>query len=734
MASEKDTADILAAPAKRRRIQRSCDACRQKRRACDGLRSSTNKCTPCVDNKTECIYSGAPTTTKRQSSSQVLEQKLAHTEKLLRKAKRESSSEASENSQSSANTPGPEVLAMIRSLNARESQAKIEEACLADDLFRMKLGSEEPRFFGKSSGAALVKTTVDLKAASGYVSPGSSPRPLFFEYWKPKAPHTHKPHYIFPSPDLLATLVDLYFEHTNIYQPLLHRPTFSSALADNLHLRDDKFGANVLLVCAVASRFSDDPRVFDAGAPLDCGWNYYAQLPPMLENLFETPSLLDLQRFCLAIQFLEGASTPATWTLVGMGIRMAQDAGAHRRQPSGYHTVEAELWRRAFWILVAYDRIISSRLGRACAMQYHDFDVALPTECDDEYWEHEDPACAFRQPPGKPSRVAYFNAFLRLNNVLAFSLYLLYALQLRIWGDSEWEEVVVAELNSVLTNWVDTIPEHLRWDPNRKDPLWFKQSVALYCSYYYVQMTTHRPLIATVRETPHSMHSLPSLGICTNAARSCSHVADVWYRRMGCTPAIILLPALTTAGIVLLLNMWSAKRTGVPPQMNTGIAEVQKCVQAMRACESRWPMAGFYRDLLTELGNVGQVPLPPTQRDTETETKTHTIDSDTAPPHRNTHTHKRARSDSSGASGLGYLAASADQRRVAAALHGSTAASQNHIAASQHHTAAPPHAVAASVLNIAAHCRGPGFTLPRDTAYKNQPWLVAITRNLRTQH
>jgi hypothetical protein len=36
--------------------------------------------------------------------------------------------------------------------------------------------------------------------------------------------------------------------------------------------------------------------------------------------------------------------------------------------------------------------------------------------------EHDDPAIAFRQPPGKPSRVAFFSAYLRLNNILAFSL------------------------------------------------------------------------------------------------------------------------------------------------------------------------------------------------------------------------------------------------------------------------------------------------------------------------
>jgi hypothetical protein len=50
------------------------------------------------------------------------------------------------------------------------------------------------------------------------------------------------------------------------------------------------------------------------------------------------------------------------------------------------------------------------------------FDVDLPLECDDEYWEHPNPDMAFKQPPGKPSVIAYFNSYLKLNQVLAFSL------------------------------------------------------------------------------------------------------------------------------------------------------------------------------------------------------------------------------------------------------------------------------------------------------------------------
>ena len=89
--------------------------------------------------------------------------------------------------------------------------------------------------------------------------------------------------YKFPDPDLLTALTDLYFDHHNVFIPLLHRPMFESALIDgydvrravlpdidlsiycSLHLKDRAFGGVVLGVCACASRLSDDSRVLLEG-------------------------------------------------------------------------------------------------------------------------------------------------------------------------------------------------------------------------------------------------------------------------------------------------------------------------------------------------------------------------------------------------------------------------------------------------------------------------------------
>lgn len=73
----------------------------------------------------------------------------------------------------------------------------------------------------------------------------------------------------------------------------------------------------------------------------------------------------------LAAIFLSGSTAAhASWTIIGIGLRLAQDVGVHRRKTHVAPTsIEDELWKRAFWVLVALDRGTSGALGRPCAIQ-----------------------------------------------------------------------------------------------------------------------------------------------------------------------------------------------------------------------------------------------------------------------------------------------------------------------------------------------------------------------------
>ena len=124
------------------------------------------------------------------------------------------------------------------------------------------------------------------------------------EYWAPcqwelAPPRPRQLHELeFPPPDLMETLIEIYFLSNNCHFPLLHRPTFEAQYRADLHLTNKSFAEVLLLVCATASRCTDDQRVLlDPMLPHSAGWKYYEQTNIMDRSLVTNITLFDLQCF-----------------------------------------------------------------------------------------------------------------------------------------------------------------------------------------------------------------------------------------------------------------------------------------------------------------------------------------------------------------------------------------------------------------------------------------------------
>ncbi|KAF7370582.1 Fungal-trans domain-containing protein [Mycena sanguinolenta] len=506
-----------------------------------------------------------------------------------------------------------------------------QQLSLIESIQQLSLNSDNtPRFFGRSSGAMLLQTAINVKLDAEPQNENAQRHSAFWNSRPTQSPEPMPPpQYRFPPPDLAASLVDLYFAHINLLLPLLHRPTFARDLAAGLHLTNDGFAATYLLVCAIGARYSSDPRVLLDGTDSlhSCGWRWFQQLQLMRDPLGPSPCLYDLQFNVLLVIFLDGTSCPeACWTGVALGIRIAQDVGAHRKKEATHQwTAEDELWKRAFWVLVFLDRKLSSQFGRPCAIQDEDFDLELPTDCDDEYWETSDPARAFQQPKGKPSLISAFIAHLRLGQVLSFALRTIYStnkskflLGLSNGNNKDWEHRIVTELDLALNKWADEIPDHLRWNPTHEDAEFFEQSTLLYCTYYDLQMLIHRAYLPKPRrkaplfnQDP-SSSNFPSAAICLNASRSLAHVVDIHRQRTRDRPMPMAQVAVFGAGLILLNNIWGGQRSGLGLLADSGqeLADVHRCMEVLRTCEMRWQSAGRMRDLLFDIASVGQLQLP----------------------------------------------------------------------------------------------------------------------------
>ncbi|KAJ7090091.1 fungal-specific transcription factor domain-containing protein [Mycena epipterygia] len=411
----------------------------------------------------------------------------------------------------------------------------------------------------------------------------------------------------FPPDDLLRDLVDIYFTQLNIYSLIFHRPTFEKSIADGLHLRDHRFGATVLAVCAMASKNSPDKRVLLPGmqAELSAGWEWLRQIQrPFGGPVIESTSLYELQLCCLFIHFQQtGADFESCWLLSGIGILHGQDIGAHRRpDQDGPLSIEAELSKRCFHYLSVFDAIASACFGRPRVAKDSDCNLDLYVAFDDEYRASSYPQRHLEPSREKPSISDFCVAYINLMNIFTFSWSTAGSPQNYV---SPLEAETIAELDSRLNKWAQEIPEHLLWNPYMEDDVFFDQSTALYAAYYHVQILVHRPFIRATAKP-----SFKSLAICTNAARSCSHVADVKSRR-GFFPNPNLWTAAFDSAIVLILNISGCTRSGLSIDTARELVDVYKCMTLLRQSERRWQNAGRFYDILCELMNAKSLPLPP---------------------------------------------------------------------------------------------------------------------------
>ncbi|KAG2014304.1 nuclear protein [Coprinopsis cinerea AmutBmut pab1-1] len=485
----------------------------------------------------------------------------------------------------------------------------------------LTINAKSNRFFGPSSSGMLVKAALEFSRQYATNPQACNPgaimkvaafkRPQYWtvQQWEIVPPEPQQP-FVFPEPDLLEHLVDTYFRMCNVFIPVLHRPTFEKSVKAGLHLKDRGFGGCLLAVCAVASRYSSDKRVIPEGvtSELSCGYQWFKQLRLFRKSFIRTPSLYELQTYWISATYLHGASTPEDcWYLIGMAIRAAQDAGIHRRH-RGPPTVQSELRKRIWWALVLADIVVSISNGRPRAIHASDFDVDLPIECDDEYWENPDPALAFKQPQGKPAQTTCLVKLLELFNVLSSAEAVFYATKKTVPPDAsspeEWEQHNLASLDSLLNGWVDTVPEHLRWDPNNPNPIFFDQSALIFSTFYWVQILIHRPFISI-----RSKLSLSSLAICTNAARACSRIMELHSQR-----GFLALPQVQAtifkSGLILMLSIWRAKQAGIPLDEQKEMESVYRCARLLAMFERRWHPAGRFSDVLRALAAVSNLPLP----------------------------------------------------------------------------------------------------------------------------
>ncbi|KAH7101860.1 fungal-specific transcription factor domain-containing protein [Auriculariales sp. MPI-PUGE-AT-0066] len=672
------------ATAPKREEQRACDTCRRRKRRCDGGKSLTKNCSLCTSLKRQCTFSiSAPVRHPPPTYVKALEARIKETEGLIRKANiekellRELGEPTKQIVKKRGIMPGPTAPQSDGAWFAYQHVFSCynylpEDSESDDDLTKFDVRLDLPRApkDPKVPACHLRLVRPDLDALVGEfaamrLDPHYSrmaPRRRG-KFWS-LSPHEFRHerledqdlHWEMPDADLLPRLIDAYFQHVNVFFPLLHRPMFEKTLLTLRQRPGSIFAGVVIAVCACGSRFVDDPRVLATpGDKRSAGWRYFDQLKVFrhFTGLIcpgQTPNLLlVLQIYALQVSFLLGTGhTEEAALLITTGMRAAIEVGVHRNR--SYRHIRYlldELWKRCFWVYIAQDRLVSSMNGIPCTIQDEDFDLDLPLAVDDDGWDIDRDGYDFplrsASPSERPSQLAFFVAYLQLLRILAYALRTLYAVNrakiLMGFTGPGWKEQIVSEIDSSLNIWQEALPHHLRWDAAQTNRVWLDQSSLLAFAHAFVQIAVHRfllpnfdPLAENAADPSSSYLDLftPSAVICMNALLTCAEVYNAWLLEEPLDgqqrPYVYDLHIIYggTATLMGMVSFWATgicaaatKLTNGDPSCKTKSSfneqHLNIIIEALKRGEKRWSIAGRLYDMIAHVvvQNFDLLPSPP---------------------------------------------------------------------------------------------------------------------------
>ena len=286
---------------------------------CDIENSKSGSCTRCIENQINCTFDEIPTK-KYKDLYQDLDNKYNNLISLMERLH-----------------PGIDVN-QLDSINDGNFNSNFDnlylnenyESTASKEYLKYK-DVHDPRILGHSSALNVGSVEQIRQLALGSLKDFKLHQRD--QFWKPLKWNDSYDGTCVPPDDLINDLIDIYFDNTNLYRPILHRRTFEEDRI--IKGDDDDFLRTLYLVCAIGSRLSDDSRVLDKSefdennnviSWHSAGWPFFllylnkAKPLPALK-----PTLADLQQSALAaVYLLSNPQHSSSWSISTQAIVLSK--------------------------------------------------------------------------------------------------------------------------------------------------------------------------------------------------------------------------------------------------------------------------------------------------------------------------------------------------------------------------------------------------------------------------
>ncbi|KAK5941536.1 hypothetical protein PMZ80_006815 [Knufia obscura] len=339
-------------------------------------------------------------------------------------------------------------------------------------------------------------------------------------------------------------LIDIFFDQRWPHLPIVHKPTFMRERFEPFARGQDLPGIarfQLFLVFAIAALEQGRTN----------GKKVYSH-----RDLFEiavrdlTSVLIAEDTECitsLVLLLMYGRTEPQSvnmWHTTGLALRIALGMDLHRSESIRHMELkEAEMSKRLFWSIYAYDRSMSIYLGRPLGIQDADINLPYPLQLTDEDLEYQTLATVQPRVRADVKDMSTFIHLIKLRKLNADIYRTFHSISNNSHLRDGDLDLVRSDIYAQLNDWLITAPRYPMSSSMFQSPEWFQTA------YHLAVIALHRPSFAQPQP------SIEALQLCADSSISLISCYGSLYAKNKVSYSFVALSAIFMATVTMLYSL-----------------------------------------------------------------------------------------------------------------------------------------------------------------------------------